>query len=264
MHLELRIARHLDGRAVLHPSEGLHTTPWGTMRTMCGRFAQPRSADELARLFAATPVGRLRGEQYNVAPTDAVSAVLQPHDERLVDTFRWGLVPVWATSPREGARLINARSETAADAPAFRAAFRSRRCIVPADAFYEWRRDGPPGPRGGRARPEPWLIHRRDGTPLAFAGLWSVWRNPATAARLSTCTVLTTTPNEVVAPFHHRMPVILERDACDAWLLHDTPPPSLSALLGPCDPALLEAYPVDAAVNDVRSEGRQLMTPTDR
>lgn len=228
---------------------------------MCGRFAQPRSADELARLFAASPVGRLPGAQYNVAPTDEVSAVIQPHEERLVDTFRWGLVPAWAASSREGARLINARSETAGASPVFRAAFRSRRCIVPADAFYEWRRDGPPGPRGGRARPAPWAIRRRDGSPLAFAGLWSVWRDPATAARLYSCTVLTTTPNEIVAPFHHRMPVVLEPDAWDAWLDGATPSPALDGLLAPCASSLIEAYPVDVAVNDVRSEGPQLLAP---
>ena len=147
------------------------------MPAMCGRFAQPRSSDELARLYEAAAVGRLPGEQYNVAPTDEVSAVVQPHEERLVDTFRWGLVPVWAASAREGARMINARAETVTTSSAFRSAFRARRCIVPADAFYEWRRDGPPGPRGGRARPEPWAIRRRDGEPLSFAGLWSVWRD---------------------------------------------------------------------------------------
>jgi putative SOS response-associated peptidase YedK len=234
------------------------------MLRMCGRFAQPRSADDLAQLYAASAVGRLPGEQYNVAPTDEVSAVIQPHEERLVDTFRWGLVPVWAASPREGARMINARAETVTTSSAFRGAFRTRRCIVPADAFYEWRRDGPPGPRGGRPRPEPWAIRRRDGTPLSFAGLWSVWRDPQTAARLYTCTVITTTPNEVVAPFHHRMPVILEAGTWDAWLLEETPVPALEPLLAPCDPGLIEAYPVDAAVNDVRSEGPQLLARTDR
>lgn len=231
---------------------------------MCGRFAQPRSADDLARLYEAVAVGRLEGEQYNVAPTDEVSAVIQPHEERIVDTFRWGLVPVWAESPREGARLINARGETVIHSPAFRGAFRTRRCIVPADAFYEWRRDGPAGASGGRTKPQPWAIRRRDGMPLSFAGLWSVWRDPATAARLYTCTVITTTPNEVVAPFHHRMPVVLQPDAWDAWLLTDTPQDLLEPMLGPCDPGLLEAFPVDVAVNDVRSEGPQLLTPMDR
>jgi putative SOS response-associated peptidase YedK len=231
---------------------------------MCGRFAQPRSADDLARLYEAVAVGRLEGEQYNVAPTDEVSAVIQPHEERIVDTFRWGLVPVWAESPREGARLINARGETVIHSPAFRGAFRTRRCIVPADAFYEWRRDGPAGARGGRPKPQPWAIRRRDGMPLSFAGLWSVWRDPGTAARLYTCTVITTTPNEVVAPFHHRMPVVLQPDAWDAWLLTDTPQDLLEPMLGPCDPGLLEAFPVDVAVNDVRSEGPQLLTPMDR
>jgi putative SOS response-associated peptidase YedK len=100
--------------------------------------------------------------------------------------------------------------------------------------------------------------------PLSFAGLWSVWRDPATAARLYTCTVITTTPNEVVAPFHHRMPVVLQPDAWDAWLLTDTPQDLLEPMLGPCDPGLLEAFPVDVAVNDVRSEGPQLLTPMDR
>lgn len=227
---------------------------------MCGRFAQPRSSDDLAALFKARPATDLAGERFNVAPTDEVAAVFERHDERLVDTFRWGLVPVYEESRRNAARLINARAETVESTPAFRTAFARRRCIVPADAFYEWRRDSA-AVGGRRVAPQPFAIRRVDGAPMAFAGLWSVWHDPATSERLFTCTIVTTVANVVVGSLHDRMPVVLEAGDWSAWLAETTPLPDLRALLMPAEPDLLETYPVSTAVNNVRSDGPQLLEP---
>jgi putative SOS response-associated peptidase YedK len=230
---------------------------------VCGRFAQPRSADDLARVFRARPATDLVGEQYNVAPTDEVSAVVEHHGERTVDAFRWGLVPFYAPSRKDAARLINARSETVDTTPAFRTAFRHRRCIVPAVAFYEWRRHRDPV-SGKVTRSEPFAIRRTDDAPMAFAGLWAVWRDPETATRLYSCSIITGPPNELVAQLHHRMPTILEPDEWDAWLSADTPADELRHLLRPIPAERLEAYAVSPAVNNVRSEGPELLAPLTR
>jgi putative SOS response-associated peptidase YedK len=230
---------------------------------MCGRFAQPRSADELARIFHARPATDLPGEQFNVAPTDEVAAVVEHHGERVVDAFRWGLVPFYAKTRKDAARLINARSETVETAPAFRNSFARHRCIIPADAFYEWRRE--PNPATGRTvRSEPFAVRRSDGEPLALAGLWSSWRDPDTAARLYTCTILTTDPNELVARIHNRMPVVLDPTGWDAWLGEGTPAEQLRSLLRPAPAEQLDAYAVSPAVNNVRNEGPELLAPLSR
>lgn len=230
---------------------------------MCGRFAQPRSSDELASIFHARPAADLAGNQFNVAPTDEVAAVVEHHGERVVDAFRWGLVPFFAETSKGAARLINARSETVETSPVFRTAFQRHRCIVPADAFYEWRRHRDPA-TGRVIRSEPFAIRRDDGDLLALAGLWSSWRDPASAARLYTCTILTTDPNELVARLHNRMPVILDPTDWDAWLRESTPRDEVRALLHPAPVDGLAAYVVSPAVNNVRSEGPELLDPLSR
>ena len=230
---------------------------------MCGRFTQPRSAEELARIFHARPATDLPGERFNVAPTDEVAAVVEHHGERVVDAFRWGLVPFYAKSARDGARLINARAETVESSPAFRTAFARHRCIIPADAFYEWRRERDPA-TGKIIRSEPFAVRRSDGEPLALAGLWSSWRDPDTAARLYTCSILTTDPNELVARIHDRMPVVLDPTDWDAWLAQETPPKELRSLLHPAPVEPLDAYAVSPAVNNVRNEGPELLAPLSR
>jgi putative SOS response-associated peptidase YedK len=222
---------------------------------MCGRFSQRLSADEIAQRFAARVATALPGAQFNVAPTDEVSGVLQPHDERIVDAFRWGLVPAWAEDARGAARLINARAETAPTSPAFRTALARRRCILPADGFFEFKR------AAEREKPQPYFIRRRDGDVIAFAGLWAAWRNPETADRLYTCTILTSVANELVGRFHHRMPVILEPDVWGQWLDADAPIDELVPMLVPCPSELLDVYPVSRRVNDVRNEGPELLAP---
>ena len=230
---------------------------------MCGRFAQPRSSDELARIFRARRVTELEGDRFNVAPTDEVVAVFERDGERQLDTFRWGLVPYYAETSRDAARLINARAETVESSGAFRTAFRRRRCIVPADAFYEWRRSPPldhglarskPG-----ARPQPFAIRRVDGEPMALAGLWAVWREPVTAGRLFSCTIVTTTANDLLAPLHSRMPVILEAADWDAWLDEGAEVAQLRSLLRPSPDSAIEVYPVGQAVNSVRNNGANLL-----
>jgi putative SOS response-associated peptidase YedK len=230
---------------------------------MCGRFAQPRSSDELAIIFRARAAADVPGERFNVAPTDEVAAVVEHHGERTVDSFRWGLVPFFAKTSRDAARLINARAETVERSPAFRVAFERRRCIVPADAFYEWRRERDPA-TGRTLRSEPFAVRRRDGDPLALAGLWSSWRDPETAARLYTCSILTTDPNELVARLHHRMPVVLDQSDWDRWLNEATPPGPLRELLRPAPAETMDAYAVSPAVNNVRNEGPELLAPLSR
>lgn len=230
---------------------------------MCGRFAQPRSADELARIFHARPVTDEPGSGFNVAPTDQVLAVLEPHADRVVDRFRWGLVPFYAETVKGAARLINARAETVETSPAFRTSFTSRRCIIPADAFYEWRRERDPS-TGRVLHSEPFAVRSADDAPLALAGLWAIWRDPTSAERLYTCTILTTTPNPLVSRIHDRMPVILDPADWDAWLAESTPVGDLRRLLHPAPDASLVAYPVSPAVNNVRSEGAGLLDPLTR
>ncbi len=230
---------------------------------MCGRFAQPRSSEELARLFRARPAVDLPGDRFNVAPTDEVAAVVEHHGERVVDAFRWGLVPFFAKTAKDGARLINARAETVENSPVFRTAFVRYRCIIPADAFYEWRRERDPA-TGRTLRSEPFAVRRSDGDPLALAGLWSSWRDPDTAARLYTCTILTTDPNELVARLHNRMPVVLDPTDWDAWLAEGTPAEELRSLLRPAPVEPLDAYAVSPAVNNVRNEGPELLAPLSR
>ena len=230
---------------------------------MCGRFAQPRSSDELARLFHASPATDLAGDRFNVAPTDPVAAVVEHHGERVVDAFRWGLVPVYADSRRGAARLINARSETAERSPAFRASFRRNRCIVPADAFYEWLRTRDPASGRVTSR-QPYAIRPVGDEPFAFAALWATWHDPTTAERLYTVSILTGPPNELVEAVHDRMPVILPPDAWDSWLDADSSPDELRALLRPAPADGMRMYAVSPAVNNVRSQGAELLLPLSR
>jgi len=225
---------------------------------MCGRFTQQRPSAELAALFAADDLAGTPGGRYNLAPQQSGLVVVQSADDRrAIDAYRWGLVPTWAKDPRIGNRLINARAETVATTPTFRGAFQKRRCLVPADAFYEWERVTP-------AIRQPNLIRRPDGEPMAFAGLWSPWRDPAESdgAWLRTFTIVTTTANSTLAPIHDRMPVILPPADWGAWL-----DPSIAGgepllgLLRPAPDDLLVRYPVSRRVNSARNEGADLVVP---
>ena len=230
---------------------------------MCGRFAQPRSAEDLARIFNARPATDLAGGRFNVAPTDPLAAVVEHHGERVVDAFHWGLVPAYAESARGAARLVNARAETVEESPAFRTSFKHRRCLIPADAFYEWRHH--PAPRTQRGvRSEPFAIRLAADEPMAFAGLWAAWRDPASAERRYTACIVTGPPNDLVARIHDRMPVIVHPDDWATWLAEDAPAEELRPLLRPAPAEGMRLYAVSPAVNNVRSDGPELLAPLSR
>lgn len=223
---------------------------------MCGRFAILRQLEEIARLFEAR-IGfdRLDIPNYNVAPTNEIPSVIN-HDGRELVALRWGLIPAWAGKRDNPPQPINARAETVATNGMFRSAFRSRRCLVPADGFYEWS-----GPKGNR---QPHFIRRKDGAPLAMAGIWE-------EARLSdddvvrSCAIITTDANSVIAELHNRMPVILETDAWDVWLDPETADTDeLQSLLAPAEDSVLEHYPVSPDVNNVRNNRPDLVEPMEQ
>ncbi len=220
---------------------------------MCGRFTQQRPTSELAEIFDAENLAVDEGGHFNVAPTDEAAVVVQRDDRRAVVRYRWGLVPHWAAEAKIAGRTFNARAETIAVAPAFRDAFRRRRCIVPVDSFYEWKREN-----GVR---QPYRIVRADGRPLVLAGLWAGWRDPADGAVRRTFTIVTTRANATIRELHDRMPVILAGDAWRTWLdprLADVA--ELHGLLAPADEPL-EVYPVVRFVNNVRNDGPELVAP---
>ena len=221
---------------------------------MCGRFTQQRPASELAEIFGAEPLVDDPGGHYNVAPTDDALVVVQRDERRGLTAYRWGLIPHWATEARVGSKMINARAETITSSPAFRDAFVRKRCLVPVDSFYEWKREG--------TVRQPYRIVRRDGRPLALAGLWSGWKDPATQTVRRTFTIVTTTPNEAIAGLHDRMPVIVAEDAWARWLdPAPADPGELLGLLAPSDDVELDVYAVVRDVNDVRRDGPELIVP---
>jgi putative SOS response-associated peptidase YedK len=243
------------------------------MAAMCGRYAASRRPEELVEEFEVerVEVDRPLAPDWNVAPTKQVYAVLTrahrdddvPH--RTLRVLRWGLVPSWAKDPSIGSRMINARLETAPDKPAFRRAFRRRRCLVPADGYYEWY--APQHEPGQKVRKQPFFIHRADGAALALAGLYEFWRPPDAdpqdpASWTTTMALLTTTASDDTGRIHDRAPLLLERAAWQAWLdPARTDPADVRDLLVPAAPGLLQAYPVSTAVNSVRSNGPHLVDP---
>ena len=230
---------------------------------MCGRFVSSSPPDELAAYFGVDQVAEgvqesERPPNFNVAPTQDVLAVVEDDQMRYLDAFHWGLVPSWAKDPKIGNRMINARAETLATSNAFKSSFAKRRCIVPADGFYEWKKLTS---EGKKAKKQPVFIHRRDGAPVAFAGLWSVWRGPDKDQEpLRSLTIVTTTPNETVRQIHDRMPVVLPESAWATWLDRDNDDLGvLGGLLVPASDDLLEVRPVSTEVNNVRNNGPHLI-----
>lgn len=227
---------------------------------MCGRFVLATPVSELARAFGFADAPNLPA-RYNVAPTQEIAAVAVGKDgTRKLVPMRWGLVPRWADDPSIGSRMINARSETAPGKPAFRDAWRRRRCLIPADGFYEW---APAAEAGGRKRPM--LIRRRDRAPMAFAGLWETWRGPKAGPPLDppmvSATILTTSANVALRGLHDRMPAILDDASQAAWLDADTPEDALPALIRPAADDLLDAVEVSARVNSVRNDDADCVRP---
>jgi putative SOS response-associated peptidase YedK len=221
---------------------------------VCGRFSQQRPASELAEIFAAEPLTDELGPRYNVAPTDEAYVVVQRAERRAVVAYRWGLIPHWAENAKSASRMFNARSETLSRSPAFADALRRKRCLVPVDGFYEWQRiDG---------RRQPFTIGRADRAPLALAGLWSGWRDPAADRVVRTFTIVTTGPNDQLSWLHDRMPVVVPPASWDLWLDPDLSDPSeLQGLFEPSDDVRLRIDPVRDLVNNVRNDGPELIVP---
>ena len=240
---------------------------------MCGRYASSRKPEDLAEEFeidrarAAQSVPEPLGADYNVAPTKSVYAVLtRPDGPRDLRVVTWGLVPFWAKDPKIGSRMINARMETVGEKPAYRQAFAKRRCLLPADGYYEWY----PTSRltkAGKPMKQPFFIRPKDGSSLAMAGLYEIWRDKEKSDDdptrfLWTCTVITTQAEDEVGVIHDRMPMLVERDRWEAWLDPErTATDDLTDLLVPAAPGRLEAYPVSTAVNAVRNNGPELVEP---
>ncbi|MBN6053627.1 SOS response-associated peptidase [Nonomuraea sp. RK-328] len=240
---------------------------------MCGRYASARKKHELLEEFQVELDGdpdKELGPDYNVAPTKDVYAVLSrvpkeaERSVRQLRIVRWGLVPAWAKDPSVGSRMINARAETLAEKPSFRQAFAKRRCLLPADGYFEWM---PVEGDDGKKRKQPYFIRPEDGGVLAMAGLYEFWKDPSRADDdplkwLVTCTVITTDAEDELGRIHDRMPMMIEADRWAEWLdpkLTDTE--TVSGLLVPASPGRLSAIPVSTDVNNVRNNGPDLIKP---
>lgn len=226
---------------------------------MCGRFAQQRPASELAEIFGAEPLADELGARFNVAPTDPALVVAQQAERRAIVAWSWGLVRGWSDEgPNRASRRpapFNARAETLSRSPVFRDAFARRRCLVPVDAFYEWRRA-----RDGTRQPH--AIRRADGRPLALAGIWAAARTPSGEVK-RTFAIVTTTPTAVLAPLHDRMPVVVRESDWARWLdARAGSDGELRALFEPDESLELEVYAVAPLVNHVRNDGPELLVPT--
>jgi putative SOS response-associated peptidase YedK len=227
---------------------------------MCGRFVSSTPPDELARYFNASPPETTLAPSHNVAPTDDIYAVVDAPGRSRLEIFHWGLVPFWAKDIKIGSKMINARAETLTTRNAFKPALLKRRCLIPLDGFFEWKK------LAGTKLKQPMFIHRVDGEPLAVAGLWETWRdrdNPDHAV-LHSATIITTAANATMAPVHDRMPVILAPVTWAEWLDPGNDDlASLGALLVPAPVGLLTMHPVSTAVNNVRFNGAELIDPAD-
>jgi putative SOS response-associated peptidase YedK len=223
---------------------------------MCGRYRLSRRKQLVEEYFSS------EGEddwvpRYNIAPTQPVPIIRQNPKEprRELSLVRWGLIPWWAKDSAGAARMINARSETAATTPAFRDAMTLRRCVIPADGFYEWKKTG--------KSKQPYCFEVNDGKLFAFAGLWDRWKDPS-GQSVKSCSILTTTPNAVTSAVHDRMPVILDPDCYDLWLdpgMHDVR--VVSDMLKPFDARLMRSYPVSSRVNHVANDDGACSTPVE-
>lgn len=255
---------------------------------MCGRYVVKTDPASIAQELESGPATEQLQPDYNVAPTKKVyvvadrpprtaeegaQAATEPgapaHDVRSMLVARWGLVPSWAKDPSIGSRMINARAETVAQKPAFRRAFAKRRCLLPADGYYEWYQPtGPEAPLGKSGKPlkQPFYIHRTDDRPLAMAGLYEWWHDPTRAdddphAWLLTCTVITTSATDELGRIHDRMPMVVAAEDWAAWLDRGRDAGSVAELMRPATAVGLAAYPVSTLVNAVRNNGPELIEP---
>ncbi len=214
---------------------------------MCGRFAFYSPSEATAALFGVNDAPEVK-PCYNIAPTQTIAAVrVNSEDCREVAMLHWGLVPFWAKDPSIGNRMINARAETVAEKPSFRAAYRKRRCLILADGFYEWRKEA-----DGKT---PYYVSLASGEPFAFAGLWEDWHAKDSDDSLQSTAIITTSANEFMTQLHHRMPVVLQQDTADRWLAGDE---QVLSEAGESSP-VFRAWVVDHRVNNARNEGEELV-----
>jgi putative SOS response-associated peptidase YedK len=221
---------------------------------MCGRFTLTVDPAELIDEFGDYTFPPQFAPRFNIAPSQPVLAI--PNDENnQADFFQWGLIPFWAKDPSIGNRLINARGETLAEKPSFRGSYKYKRCLILTDGFYEWTK------QPGSKTKTPYFIHMKDRQPFAFAGLWDEWHS-SDGSQVRTCTIITTSPNELVKALHNRMPVILPRDSYGQWL-SNTPqtPENLSPLIKPYPSAEMAAYPVSTLVNNPKNDHAACVVP---
>ncbi|MCC6441832.1 MAG: SOS response-associated peptidase [Armatimonadetes bacterium] len=224
---------------------------------MCGRFTLRTDPYTLKIDFPEFDFPEEMEARYNIAPSQEVAAVANRGDHR-VELFQWGLIPSWAKDPAIGNRMINARAESLAEKPAFQRAYRKRRCLILADGFYEWKQEE------GRKGKTPMYIQMRSGEPFAFGGLWEVW-HPEGDPPVHSCTIITTSPNEVIEPIHNRMPLILERRHYALWLdPEEQSSDRLNPLLKPYPPESMAAFPVSRLVNDPKNNLEACILPEGR
>jgi putative SOS response-associated peptidase YedK len=219
---------------------------------MCGRFTLTADLDTIQLAFNLETMPSSLAPRYNIAPSQPV-VIITNEAPTILSFHTWGLLPSWAKDPSIANKLINARSETAHEKPSFRAAFKRRRCLIPADGFFEWKREG--------NSKTPQFIHLKGRPVFALAGLWEVWNSPQ-GDEVRTCTILTTEANDFMKPIHDRMPVILDPADYDEWLAAgDTPPLALHALMRPYDPGKMAAYAVSKQVNSPGNDAPQVIEP---
>lgn len=213
---------------------------------MCGRFALEATSEKLRHHFNIKQKITLR-PRYNIAPSQSVVIIRAGTNGNELSTVRWGLIPHWSKDEKIGFKLINARAETVQEKPSFREAFKSRRCLIPATGFYEWKHEG--------GQKQPYFIRMMNGGLFGMAGLWESWHSPE-GRTIESCSIITTEPNTIVAPIHNRMPVIIPKQSSGVWLSLKGNSQSLQEYLKPFSPLKMTAYPVSSMVNSSKNEGK--------
>ncbi len=239
------LPKHLEGNACPVEAPGCYT--W----RVCGRYTHRHTWPEIVALYRLTQPAVAPndfGPRYNIAPTQVAPVVRECDGRRECAMLRWGLIPFWAKDAKIAYKTINARAETVATAPSYRAAFRVRRCLIPTSGFYEWQKTP-----GGK---QPYLVGFNDGRPFSFAGLWENWKDKASGETIETYTIITCPPNDVAGAIHNRMPVIIDPSDFGRWLTAAEPP---ADLLRPYPPADMTAYPVSKAVNSPKNDRPELV-----
>jgi putative SOS response-associated peptidase YedK len=221
---------------------------------MCGRFGLSRPDKLDPRRFGVSAFPELPSH-FNIAPGSDILAIRERKGERVADLLHWGLVPNWAKDPAIGNRMANARSDTAFEKPSFKRAILNRRCLIPADVFYEWQ--VVPGQR----RKQPFAVRMKDGETFALGGIWDYWKASELSEGIVSCAILTTEPNTLLAPIHDRMPVIIPPDRYRAWLDPKTPAPAVRDLCQSFASDVMAAWPISLRINDPEEDGEEVIEP---